>query len=627
MEATIILLRYLVLYIIIISGSAFISYKTNKKIEYTLPINFGITILVLYIFGLFEGLKYGVYVIAILNLILGIYTIIKNWKNKEKIKEKILTPGFAFFTIVFFVLMITTYSKNLVDYDHYFYRSFNAKTMFYTDTMSRGYKELYHPGITLIEYFFMKIIGVYIQGVEAFAVQLFGFALLLPLFDRIDKSKFMNTIITIVVICVPAVFANLIFYEGAYPDALLGLLIGYSVYMLCVEKDNKFKTLSIVIALMVATILKPIGFYISGIVIGMYLLVALFNYKSIKKFFKSKELKNIIIFLLAIIIMFLSWTMFTKINNKYNDGTRGNDNARVEGNPIGYVLKSIATTMFGYYEESYDSAYSNNELIPKVYSLYSTVGIVRLTLYGCIAVLMLSAILTYKYVIKNENKEQYKNWIIALTIGLAVYLLFLQICYIVKFSTEEMLDHAGLNRYLPTFLLGMLYFIVALSIKNMEEKNDRKVNYLLLIAIIISFTSLQSIANVSITSGIYNMNSIRYTKEGREPAKEIEEKVEEDAQIIGISMNKDKDIFNWMIKYYLCPNHKVDVYNELTEKTIEAMKEKILENDVNYYIYIVSTEIAQKILLKEGLGIQTNLKEGTLYKVQKQQDNIILEER
>lgn len=176
MEVIIILLRFIMLYAIIISGSIFIACKTNKKIEHCIAINFGLIILSLYIFGLFEILKYGVWIVYALNIILGIYTIIKNWKNRESLKKTILTPGFAFFSIIFFILLMVSYNKNLVDYDHYFYRSFNTKVLYYTDSMSRGYTALYPPAINLLEYFFMKIIGQYIQGIEAFAVQMLGFS-------------------------------------------------------------------------------------------------------------------------------------------------------------------------------------------------------------------------------------------------------------------------------------------------------------------------------------------------------------------------------------------------------------------------------------------------------------------
>ncbi len=621
MEVIIILLRFILLYAIIIGGSIFIAYKSNKKIENCIVINFGLIILSLYTFGLFEWLKYGVWIVSTLNIILGMYAIIKNWKNRKTLKELILTPGFAFFSFAFLVLMIVSYNKNLVDYDHYFYRSFNTKVLYYTDSMSRGYTALYPPSINLLEYFFMRITGPYLQGIEAFAVQMLGFSFLIPIFNRKTKSKFMNLIITLILVCIPAILPNLIFYESAYPDALLGLIIGYIMYTLYTEEDNKFKMLSVAIALMLLTITKPAGFYISAIVIAMYLLIELLNNKcnkkeNILKFIKSKELKNIIILAIVVVSIFASWRIFTKVNNKYNLGTRGENATRVDGNPIEFTLKSILTTTFGYYEENHDSADSNNKLIPTIYSIYTTTAPVRLTAYGVIMVIILAGLISYKKVVLQENKRKFANYIIALIVGLIVYIMFLQLSYILKFSTEEMLGHNGLNRYLPTFLLGMIYFIVAITIKNMEEKNDRKINYIILLVIIISFTQLQSIANVSITSGISNINSIEYCNNGRIPARKINDKIEEKARVITISQEDKTNIFNWMIKYYLYPEHQVDVYNQVKERQIESIKQKIANSEDNYYLYFISIDEELNKLINEQFNNEIELENKTLYKIE-----------
>lgn len=88
------ILRYILLYLIIISGSIFISYKTNKKIEKCIAPNIAIIILVLYIFGMFEILKYGVWVIGILNIIAR---NICHSKNTKKYKRKYFNTRFYLF--------------------------------------------------------------------------------------------------------------------------------------------------------------------------------------------------------------------------------------------------------------------------------------------------------------------------------------------------------------------------------------------------------------------------------------------------------------------------------------------------------------------------------------------------
>ena len=627
MEIITTLLRYILLYIAIISGSIFMADKANKKIEKCIGPNIIITILVLYIFGIFELLKYGVWVIVIVNVILGLYTLIKNIRKKQNLKEKILTPGFAFWTIAFFVLLLVSYNKNLVDYDHYSYRSLNTKKFFYTDSMSKDIAGLYPPAINLIGYYFMKIIGNYNQGVEAFAMQIFGLSILIPIFDTTKNNKFVDIIKSILIICIPAILGNLIFYESAYPDAVLGLMIGYCMYILYENKGslNKFNLLCICLALMVTTITKPIGFYVSMIIIGMYTLIALINYKcnkikNIKKFLKSKELRNIILMFITIIIVLVSWKIFANKENKYDIAEASNTNVRVEGNSKNFIFKSLFTTIFGYYEENHDAADSNNDLIPALYTMNETSSPVRLSIYGTIIVLIIFSLVTYKYVTNDQNKQQYRNIFIALIVGMIVYIIFLQLAYILKFTTEEMLGHNGFNRYMATYLLGMIYFLVAAALKDLEEKNSRKLTYIILTVIVLAFTPLQSIANVTITSGISNIQSIEYCNNGRIPANNIKKKIGKDEKVITISQQIKTNLYNFMLRYYLYPDFDSYLYNNVNEDGIKYIKDLIIEENIKY-IYIFSTDENLNDIMNNGKEI----KEKTFYEITVKENEIQLQ--
>ena len=617
--------RLLLLYLIIVLGSIFISYKTKKKFEKSIAPFLAILILVLYLFGIFELLIYGVWVVSILSIVLGIYALIKDNNN---IKERILTPGFTFFSLAFFILMIFTYNKNLVDYDHYLYRSYNTKIMFYTDTISKGFQALYPPSINLLEYFFMKVIGVYMQGIEAISVQLFGFALMLPLFDRKNNNRFINLIITAIVICMPTILANLIFYEAAYPDCLLGLFVGYSVYMLYTEESNRFKLFAVGLICAVMTITKPAGLYLSAIVIGVYALANLLNYNAkklgekIKAFLKSKEFKNICIITITILVIFASWKIFTRINNRYNDYIIRQNPSRLNGNPIEYTIKTTLTTLFGLYGgENHEAADSNQLLTSRIYSYYAMMAPVRVTLFGAMAFILVSGILVYRFVVKKENKKEFSNYLIALTVGLVVYILFLQLSYILKFSTDEMLEHAGLNRYLPTFLLGMIYFIVGMALINMEETKVSKSVYVILVAIIISCSYLPPIMDATLTSGAFNIYSYEYTNNGRVYANKLKEKIEKDEKIILLSQQEDTNLYNLMVRYYLYPHSKAYTYNELNEAGINSLKNTIIKENIKYIFIYSSNDATEEIFNNSA-----ELKNTTLYRINVLNEDILLKE-
>ena len=90
------------------------------------------------------------------------------------------------------------------------------------------------------------------------------------------------------------------------------------------------------------------------------------------------------------------------------------------------------------------------------------------------------------------------------------------------------------------------------------------------------------------------------------------------ADIVKRYPNKEDktNIFNWMIKYYLYPEHHVDVYNQVKEKQVESIKQKITEGEENYYLYFVSVDEELNKLINKHFDAQIKLEKETLYKVE-----------
>ena len=129
MESLITVCGYFWIYIIILSGSIFISYYFNKRTSQTIPVAILTMMLVLYLFGLIGQLKLGVYTIAILYPIMAIYALIREkLKNGlNALKNNILTNGLVVFTILFVVFSFSTYEKLFTAADDYNYWSMAVK--------------------------------------------------------------------------------------------------------------------------------------------------------------------------------------------------------------------------------------------------------------------------------------------------------------------------------------------------------------------------------------------------------------------------------------------------------------------------------------------------------------------
>lgn len=97
-ELIITVLRFILLYIIIVFGSVFCSYIFKKKSDQTIAISIIAIVILEYIFGLIKHLEIGVIVISALYVCLGIYAIIASIKlNKFKeLRKNTITGGFIF---------------------------------------------------------------------------------------------------------------------------------------------------------------------------------------------------------------------------------------------------------------------------------------------------------------------------------------------------------------------------------------------------------------------------------------------------------------------------------------------------------------------------------------------------
>lgn len=612
------LLGYIALYLIITFGSMFFASILKKKIEKTIAISLGFNVLVLFAFAIFDFLVAGVVFVSITNIILGIIALIREKKN---ITNLVFTPGFGFFSIIYVIFAITTFNRTLVDWDHFSYRSLNVKMMCNTDSI-REYVRFYPPLTNLLEYFFIKVIGVYKQGIEAFAMQLLGFSLMIPVFENVKSHKFVKFTVAAVLLCIPAVFKNLVFYESAYPDATIGLLLGYILYTYFTEDYSMYKIIAVGIAVSMLILTKPLGIAIVAIAISILFIYEFCKNKFILKnkfmnLIKSKEFKFIIIITIIAIAIFIFWEIFqTVISATSSSATVRKNSSRVEGKPISYILDSVITTVFGKYEENNDGAVSNRHLITSLYSVTALNTPVKLSL-AATSMLFLIGYVIYYYKTKDNN---FKYQTLAIGIGLLLYVGVLQVSYLTKFVTFEMLGHNGIDRYFPSYLIGMLYFICAIVINNLNKKEYNTKSYLILLIAIFVITPIGSVCDATITSGIYNIDAIEYVNNSKNIADKIDVCVEDDSDIIAISQLEKTRLFNIMLKYYLYPNHNVKICEDLKADNLENINKYIKEYE---YIYVFSQDEELLELFELLFGDINEIEDKTLYKIECDNQNNI----
>lgn len=637
MEIVRTILGYIIIYISIVFGSIFIANKFSKKIESCIVIDILFKMILMYIFGLFNLLYIGSIITITISIILGIITLIKQRKNTE-FKEKILTNGLGFFTIIYFAFMIFTYGKTSWLWDEYSHWSLASKEMFYTNKLlpeSRILIVNYPPFPTILQYLFNKTIGIYSQGTEIFANYILGFSLLLPLFENVNaKSKMQNICIVIIILCIPAIFHSIIFYEGIYVDAILGLLIGYIFYQVYMQKDVKFLKLSVLLAFIAMSLTKATGLYIALILICSYVLLAIIEIitkkYNIKKYIITNKRKIISIIILIVILMLtaLSWKIYSKeMQTAIADFELYRKEESKEKN-IGIIeaTGSMVTTLLGSTEKSADYDQSNRLLFKELTTQYSLRAPIRITIMYIIILMVIASIVIYKF-INIEEKSKYKNTIITILIGLILYIAFLQLAYLVKFGFQERLNHASLDRYINTYLLGFFILLVSIIIKKIVNTNKNQKHILaIFIMCILLITQIQQITDATIASGTYNAQMRYDVKDMNKMSEFLNESLEDGERVYVVNQNPNVSLKETYIKYILAPKFKTQVNPRFDKELAERLDGDILEiwskilSEKYDYIYIYKSDEYFEEMAKALF--EGEIKENIIYKIEKQENNI-----
>lgn len=641
-----IIIKYILIYLSIMLGSSALSIIFNKKIEKCIMVDIFVKITLLYIFGLIGQLKIGATLVLYIPIIIGIILIIKNRKSKD-IKDNILTDGMLFFTIAYVFLAISTYAKVSNLWDEYSYWSLASKNMFYHDSLLNyeGMKMniLYPPVPTIWQYFFTRNLNTYAQGIEIFASQILCFSILLQFYENVknSSSKIVKTCIPILILCLPCIFVFSYFYESIYADTLIGLLVGYILIQTYKEDNKKFLFLSLGCAFLLLSLTKATGLYIAIIVLGV-----IFLQKVIENFVQWKKQKDsikerikkekstilLLIFLLIVIIFsFVSWKIALKDTKlEYTVLKCVNiDNSR----PIVEGIKSIFTSFFGSTEESVSLDGANRILISHLYQ-YKVFQAENLpiSIMSYIIIILLLHIWIYKKVISNEEKNKFLSFIIAIKIGLIVYMAFLELAYLTKFSSREMLIHASLERYLASYFLAELLLTITILLKYFNKDiKKQKLKYVVLTAVIMMVTPIYSITNATIFFGSYNVQEIVKICGIQDAAINLKSRVEEKSKIYVVHQDCDKDCDLWKLKYFMTPEVDIDITEKINKaleiqykKRGKSLKEEwinILKNNYEYLYIIDSDEYFEE--LAEDI-FESEIKGSTLYRINKLEDGSIL---
>lgn len=644
-----VILRYLLLYFVIVFGSIFITYVFKKKTSQTLPTSLLSIMFILYIFGLFNHLILGVWLVCIVSILLGISVILLSIIKKE-IKDLIknsITGGFIAFTVIYLIFGFTTYSKMFTVWDEYTYWSVASKFMYYSDSFVTNPDSLMHivypPCPTILQYFFGKVINVYSQGIELFASQLLGFTLLLPLFKNIkEKRKLVVFITGCILLCIPSVFIESLFYYTIYVDTLIGLLVGYIFYEYYTSTSkDKFTILTLILGLIALTFTKTIGVFIAIVIIctlGIdYIINIILKEKKqkikeyITAFLKGKEFRLLLVFLAIVIIIFISWQVHIR-NTDQRELIGSTFETKYEGSVLKYLIKTFGNSFLGIRENTFSELSTMNLYYDVFDRDYYSSKPFNMSAGTWMCIFGIFSLFIYKYLVQEEKeKKRFISCIISMFIGLIAYILVLQVAYLVEFSIKEAIAHNSIQRYVGSFLVAMLYVIIGKGLYYLNQKESyKKSSYVLILAIVLMFTPIAPIANSTISAGAYNNTKIESLKWDMEKVENVKSKVKEQDKIYLVHQTSNKDTHLLRFKYFILPM-KIEITDMFSETRIDNRLlgvsdidewEKLLLEEYDY-VYVLNTNEYFDENYNE-LFENNEVISWTLYKIKKEKENVLL---
>ena len=538
----------LVAILIYISIATCITQRFKFKQESSVTIVFLSLALLLYIAGLFNLMKFAVYLIYLFAIISFVYIIYCIIKKKIKIRE-IFTPGIIMYIFVIMIMAFIVKDTYYYEWDEFSHWGANLKAMveydvFWSNKIYDGVHVVYTPIAGIIEYFFCKINGGFAEDVSYMAINTFIITLLLPIIkgQKHNLKSYIKLILFWFMFYCSIKLCNFQL-TSIYIDMLLGILFALGM-VLAYRLDGKEDKINLILTLIMMPLVKVTGLLLLGII-----LMQLFFNKVILKIIEERKITKqhfkifgiIVLMLIIPLVFYGTWKIYCGVNGKVLDD-RHDKNAISEIDIKEYIKGILLIdTDNSKYKDISNSFYDALNTTPVVGGLESTVTAVKL-----VAVLDITGIIIYLVNKDKQDKKKIATILLALNIGFGLYCLLLLATFMFAFTETEGRALASYSRYMSTYFIAWIIITVGLAL-NSKIKN---VILSLTIAIMLCLYPTSVISIVDITSR-KNLSGI--DDEIRTEANIIKENVELNDKVYIIYQNIGGGYEYHKLRYSISP--------------------------------------------------------------------------
>lgn len=542
--------------LIITSGSVFSIVFLNRKFEELLPITCSSIVIILYLFGYFEILKYGVTVVCVVSLVLYVLSIVKIIKNKTYTVfiKNLLTPGFLVFNLLVVIFLITMTGKVFDGFDEFSHWGDVVKAMttiddFATNHHSRSIFKSYPPAMSLFQYFIEKIntfiIGdIFSEWLCYFSYYIFAVSFLMPVCRKMNFKKWFTPFTMVGLIILVSYTFYIVCFSSIYIDQFLSFLICAGALSLLFDDNDLVSYINIICICFVLTLAKDTGLLFAG-----FLVVAYMAKRIVNGGFSRKNIILSLVSTLSIIIPKLTW------NN--------------------CIVRNAVTVMFSEKIDFVDlfnvlagktDSYRSEVLDNYIYAIVNrgiTVGLTTFKVsYVVMGLLAISLVILLSiHSVKNFDVKK-NNAIISslyICLSLIIFVLGLSVIYMYKFSQTEALYLASFDRYINIVYLGIWLYVMTFALLTANELKSEKIACVVLAVIMIIWCPLKTIYAWGLR------RNVQAALDVREPYNELADKLNKvadgNAKVFYVGQGTtgyERLVFKFLIR----PNYqKNSVYN------------------------------------------------------------------
>lgn len=476
----------LFIFIYLIIASVALAIILDYRFEQTVILTCFGTIAVLYFFGLIGILKIGVYFSVALVICGFLFSVYKARKTKINLIEQIFTPGFVVCILFFIFFIYINYNRAMYLSDEYVHWGLIVRNMNELDKLGSAmqastYFKAYTEGISLLQYFFMKI-SSFRQFNLYLAVNTIMMACLLPIFQKINWKDFWKIpAFGMIIFLIP-----LIFRSNAWlilmVDYMMGLIVGYILftYYSAEKKDGKLFAV-LALGIFVLTQMKAAG-AVLALLINIAIFIDLIFYQR-----KTMGNKKVGIYFLALMLTLIvskvSWDLYLAANSVHEASSGGG-------------LSAVFDVFTGK-----APAYQYDGIKSFIKGLILTKGSIIELVKGSFLFMMIAlcGLFYFSWNIPTDlyEKKRLRTFSITLLIIAVVYIISVLILIATTFSPYEVAVMASSDRYINTIIIGLVAFAI-MNLINMKEWKTSSI-YIIL-AVIILFVPIDVISMNSITA-------------------------------------------------------------------------------------------------------------------------------